>query len=426
MTALTQIVAQNRAGKGSAIPSVCTAQPDVIVAAMLQAQSLETDILIEATSNQVNQFGGYTGMTAPDYIAFVTTLAGKNGVSLDRVHFGGDHLGPQVWRHKSAEVAMGHAGELVRSYVEAGFTKIHLDCSEGCLGEPAQLDDETCANRAAELAAVCERYAPDRTRLNYVIGTEVPPPGGARAEELNVAVAPSNPERVRHTLVCHAKAFVDAKVMDAWSRVIGLVVQPGLEFSPTQVDRFDIALPNHLSAALRDEPHICFEAHSTDYQYEDVYPELARRNFAVLKVGPALTFAYRQALYGLDHIRGCLQPEHTGTELADVMEQIMLNAPENWEGHYIGDGTSLRLLRHFSYADRIRYYWPNPKAQEAIAALYADLGTQGAPPPLLEQYFCAPVIDRAAKLKGKAENWAHALVLAQIQVSLAPYFVGND
>jgi D-tagatose-1,6-bisphosphate aldolase subunit GatZ/KbaZ len=422
MTALTEIVAQNRAGRPVAIASVCTAQPEVIVAALLLAKSRGQDVLIEATSNQVNQFGGYTGMAPADYITFVHDLAADHDVDPALIHFGGDHLGPQVWRAQNAEVAMGHARDMMRAYVEAGFTKIHLDCSEGCAGEPAQVDDETSARRAADLAAVCEAHAPDPSKLTYVIGTEVPPPGGARADEAGAVIQPTNPDRAYHTLVCHRTAFAAADVMSAWPRIIGLVVQPGLEFAPTHVDRFDISAPNPLSAALRDEPHICFEAHSTVYQFDAVFPALSGRNFAVLKVGPALTFAYRQALYALDHIRARLNSDHTGTAVSDVMEQVMLEAPANWQKHYAGDANSLRLQRHFGYADRIRYYWPTPKAQEAVAGLFADLPDQIAPRPLLEQYFAPGVISRADRLNDAADNWAQALILAQIQTALAPYF----
>ena len=42
---------------------------------------------------------------------------------------GGDHLGPYVWRAEPADEAMAKARDLVRDYVAAGYTKIHLDAS---------------------------------------------------------------------------------------------------------------------------------------------------------------------------------------------------------------------------------------------------------------------------------------------------------
>ena len=104
--------------------------------------------MIEATSNQVNQFGGYTGMEPIDFANYIELIAKSVGVDMDLVILGGDHLGPQVWRSEPADVAMRHAADMIRDYVNAGFRKIHLDCSEGCAGEPAQVGDALAAGRA--------------------------------------------------------------------------------------------------------------------------------------------------------------------------------------------------------------------------------------------------------------------------------------
>ena len=53
------------------IPSICSAHPVVIEAAMRHAARLGLPVLIEATCNQVNQDGGYTGMTPDLFVAFV-------------------------------------------------------------------------------------------------------------------------------------------------------------------------------------------------------------------------------------------------------------------------------------------------------------------------------------------------------------------
>jgi hypothetical protein len=45
--------------------------------------------------------------------------------------------------------------------------------------------------------------------------------------------------------------------------------------------------------------------------------------------------------------------------------------------------------------------------------------------PVLEQYFSAPVIEGAQKLQLQGFGWAHALVLAQVQASLQPYFLAQ-
>ncbi|HZE16019.1 MAG TPA: class II D-tagatose-bisphosphate aldolase, non-catalytic subunit, partial [Mycobacterium sp.] len=46
-----------------ALPSFCTANEDVLRAMFEEIRDEDAPLLIEATSNQVNQFGGYTGFT---------------------------------------------------------------------------------------------------------------------------------------------------------------------------------------------------------------------------------------------------------------------------------------------------------------------------------------------------------------------------
>jgi D-tagatose-1,6-bisphosphate aldolase subunit GatZ/KbaZ len=144
---LRDIISRNHAGERAAIPSVCSAQPDVLRASLIMAERLDRHIVIEATSNQVNQDGGYTGMTPAGFISFVNGLADDADVARERIIFGGDHLGPQAWRSLDADTALAKADVMVRDYVAAGFGKIHLDCSEGCAGEAAQLSDAQTAAR---------------------------------------------------------------------------------------------------------------------------------------------------------------------------------------------------------------------------------------------------------------------------------------
>lgn len=422
MKELRDLIARNRAGSGEAMPSVCSAHPDVIAASVLLAQERGVPLLIEATSNQVNQFGGYTGMRPADFIRFVRAICVRVCAPDQPLLFGGDHLGPQVWRSQPAEVAMGHARDLVEAYVRAGFTKIHLDCSEGCAGEPAQVSDEVSAARAAELAGICEAAAEDPSSLSYMYGTEVPPPGGARAEEGGQSIEPTTPESALATIDAHRRRFEALGLFDAWQRAVGLVVQPGLEFAPDHLHCFDPATPDRLSPVLQDVPGLSFEAHSTDYQTPAVYPELGRRHFAVLKVGPALTHAYRQAVYALDALSDWVGVAQDRPRLPAVMEGLMLAEPGNWRKHYSGSDAQLRLLRHFSYADRIRYYWTQTAAVEAVQRLMADLGETRPPEMVLEQFFAPALLARAERLATAVPDWRKALVYAHIQGELAPYY----
>jgi D-tagatose-1,6-bisphosphate aldolase subunit GatZ/KbaZ len=157
---LLEMVASNRAGERVGLYSVCSAERFVLEAAMAQAATDHTLVCVESTCNQVNQFGGYTGLTPAGFRDFVTQVAVETGFDPARVILGGDHLGPHAWRAEPAAKAMAKARDLVRDCVLARYTKIHLDTSMrvgGDPGAPGSLPDDTLvAQRAAELAAVAE------------------------------------------------------------------------------------------------------------------------------------------------------------------------------------------------------------------------------------------------------------------------------
>ncbi|MFN3993371.1 MAG: class II D-tagatose-bisphosphate aldolase non-catalytic subunit [Tabrizicola flagellatus] len=452
MPDLRRIIARNRAGEAIAIPSVCTAHAQALEASLTLAEALDQPLVVEATSNQVNQDGGYTGLTPAGFIGFVWDIAARAGVSPSRLLFGGDHLGPQAWRHLPAGQAMDKAHRMVADYAAAGFTKIHLDCSEGCAGDSPQLPDAVTATRSAALAATALAHAPDPAALLFVIGTEVPPPGGARARPpgghpppppANPAapppapprprpgpghprggaraddhgqIPPTTPESAAATLAAHRDAFrAEGIPLD---RIGGLVVQPGVEFSPMEVHHLPLARDPGLLSALADWPGLCLEAHSTDYQHPAAYPRLAELGFAFQKVGPALTFAWREALYALDTIRA-QNGWASGPSLPDTMEAVMLANPTHWQAHVHGQTADSRTERHFGLADRIRYYWPAPAAEQAVARLLADLDDRRLPDPLLAAHFRAEEIALARESR---HSLPRALALARVQTALRPYF----
>lgn len=383
---LAGLAAARRAGRPYGIASVCSAHPTVLRAALRRAAKGEGPVLIEATCNQVNQFGGYTGMAPADFIAFVEAIAAEEGVARDKIIFGGDHLGPNPWRKEQASAALEKAAGMVEAYVAAGFTKIHLDASMGCAGEPAALDDRTVAERAAALCAVAEETA-RRGNLPapaYILGTEVPVPGGA--DHALATVEPTAPDAARETIAVHRAAFGKAGLSDAFARVIAFVVQPGVEFGSDNVVAYDPPRAAALSALLDEEPALVFEAHSTDYQTEEALAALVGDGFPILKVGPGLTFAYREALYALDLVASDIVPGYGDRPLARAMEALMVDVPGSWSGYYHGDETALRIQRHFSYSDRIRYYWTRPEAEAAVAALLSALSGVRIPETVLHQY----------------------------------------
>lgn len=383
---LGQLAALRRAGTPRGVTSVCSAHPVVLRAALRHGRSTGATVLIEATCNQVNHQGGYTGMTPADFAALVMRIAQDEGCPRDQIVLGGDHLGPNPWREQPADLAMAEAEEMVAAYVAAGFRKIHLDASMGCAGEPAALDDETTARRAARLAAVADRAAraADGALPSFVIGTEVPPPGGA--DHPLDSILPTSPDAARRSIAVHREVFAASGLADSFGRVLAVVVQPGVEFGNHNVIRYDSSRAQALSAVLDDEPDLVFEAHSTDYQGLTPLAQLVRDGFPVLKVGPELTFVLREALYALDFIAGELLPGYGQRRLISVIEAEMLAAPAAWARHYPGSADQQRVLRHYSLSDRSRYFWARPAVAEAVELLMRALTGVRVPWPLLRQY----------------------------------------
>jgi len=381
---LPPLVSERLTDGRAGVTSVCTAHPIAIEAALSFALRTGQRVLIEATCNQVNQEGGYTGMTPTDFRKFVEGIADRVGLNSSRVILGGDHLGPNPWKHLAADEAMQRARAMIEAYAQAGFAKLHLDTSMGCAGEPAALADEVTAERAANLAKVAEAAIGNGAPPIYIIGTEVPVPGGAQHALDSLEV--TRPEAALRTIEVHRKAFSDAGLEAAFARAIGVVVQPGVEFASTEVIPYKSENARRLTGALADLPGFVFEAHSTDYQPAACLDALVRDGFAILKVGPWLTFALREALYGLDCIAHVLHRSPTDDSLPAAMEVLMLKEPGNWRKYYQGSCDELRLQRHFSFSDRIRYYWPRPEAQAAVDRLFAKLGDRPIPEPLVSQY----------------------------------------
>lgn len=386
---LDELAGLRRAGTPRGITSVCSAHPVVLRAALRHGVETGATVLIEATCNQVNHQGGYTGMRPADFAALVARIAREEGCPPEQIVLGGDHLGPNPWRDQPAEAALAEAEKMVEAYVAAGFRKIHLDASMGCAGEPAALDDATTAERAARLAGAAERVAraSDGEMPRYIIGTEVPPPGGA--DHALDEITPTGPDAARETIAIHRETFEKAGLGDALGRVIGIVVQPGVEFGNHNVVLYDREKARALTAVLDDEPGFVFEAHSTDYQGTGPLSELVEDGFPILKVGPELTFVLREALYALDLIASDLVPGYGERPLRAAMEQVMLEAPGNWNRHYSGDAATEAVLRHYSLSDRIRYYWASEAAEAAVARLMEALKGQTVPLPLMWQHLPA-------------------------------------
>lgn len=393
---IKELVAKQKNKIPVGIYSNCTANEFVIEAIFEKCQEDGSHALIEATANQVNQFGGYTGMLPKDFSDFVYAIALKVGFPKDKIILGGDHLGPLTWKNEHSDTAIEKSVELIKQFVLAGFTKIHIDTSMHLANDDinARLSDEVIAQRGAILCETAQKAYQELKKLNpnalqpvYIVGSEVPIPGGSQEEDEGLSV--TRVEDLEKTVEVFKEAFYKRNLQEAWENVVAVVVQPGVEFGDDSVHIYNRNAAKDLCNALGKYNNIVFEGHSTDYQTKYSLKQMVEDGVAILKVGPALTFALREGLVLLSIIEKemfAYRPDVILSDFTEVLERSMLEHPSNWEKHYHGDAVKLKLARRYSYSDRARYYLPDCEVKLAVERLISNLKTVKIPLTLISQY----------------------------------------
>jgi D-tagatose-1,6-bisphosphate aldolase subunit GatZ/KbaZ len=425
---LLGIIKNHKSDGESGIYSICSSNKYVLKAAINYAKINNSILLIEATSNQVNQFGGYMDMTPKQFRKYVHKLLEECNYGEENVILGGDHLGPNPWQNQKSEIAMDYSRQLIKEYVKAGFKKIHLDtsfvCADDSVNNNGILSKEVISRRAAELCKVAEdeilkSEIPGKTV--YVIGTEVPKPGGmvvSDSEELEVSSVDSTEETINLT----KDAFESLGLYDAWNRVIAIVTQPGVEFGDKEVYQFNYRKSIKLAKYIENYKNLVYEAHSTDYQSDESLVQLVKNHFAILKVGPALTYAFREVIFKLEELEIELSRYDSSikvSNLSKIIEDEMTKVPKYWIDHYKGSSDEVAQSRIHSLSDRIRYYWSNPNVSKSILKLINNISQQSKiPESLLDNI----LIDQFSDYKNdKLLKNPELLINQHIQHVIEPY-----
>jgi len=350
-------------------------------------------LLIESTCNQVNQYGGYTNMKPTNFITYCHQIAKHTGFPINRLIFGGDHIGPNVWKKDNVVEAMDKSRVLVRDYIFAGYQKMHIDTSMACRDDSADqpLKPEIIADRTADLVSVSELAYKDLGKKNnylrYVIGTEVPPPGGIQG--LEKPLQPTKVENLQNTIDLTKQCFYRRGLQSAWERVIAVVVQPGVEFGDHIIIDYNSDAASELVCFNEKIDGIVYEVHSTDYQNPEALKQLVADHFSILKVGPALTFAFREAVYALAQIEKELYPagsNQSTSHIITIIEDVMRKNPAFWRDYYLGNEAEVTFSLHYSFSDRVRYYWKFDGVYESFERLICNLNKKQIPLSLLSQY----------------------------------------
>ncbi|WP_222150668.1 MULTISPECIES: class II D-tagatose-bisphosphate aldolase, non-catalytic subunit [Terrabacteria group] len=424
---LMHLIDLQKAGQAVGIYSACTANPLVIRACLQKAKETHSILLVEATANQVDQYGGYTGMKPADFIEFVQTLAKEENFDSERILFGGDHLGPLTFAHHEEEKALQEAEELIRQYVLAGFTKIHIDTSMKVAGDPVdvRLSDEIIASRGARLAKIAEaayqeriKKFPNSIHPVYVVGSEVPIPGGSQ-EAVDTGIQVTKVADFKNTVATFEKAFPK----ESWPYVIAVVVQPGVEEKDAGCTDYDRLKAVDLMASIKDYANLVFEGHSTDYQTQYHLREMVEDGVGILKVGPGLTYAAREALFALAYAEKEVYKAQTSKQshFMEVLEEEMLKNPKYFVKHYHGTEDEISYKRKFSFSDRSRYYLPQEPVQKAIAVLLENF-KGGVPYGVLSQFLPR---EYTAVRAGQLKNEPMELIKAHVGYTIDEYLYAS-
>lgn len=425
--ALTKIVTIQKSGKAVGIYSACSANSFVIEAVLKKGLEDNSCVLIESTANQCDQFGGYTGMKPIDFKNYVYEIADKLGFDKNKIFLGGDHLGPLTWTSLNEKEAMTNSEVLIDAYVSAGFTKIHVDTSMKVADDDpnVRLSDETIARRGVHLVKVAENAYkklletnPDAVEPVYIVGSEVPIPGGSQAA-VDEGVQVTKVEDFAATMNTFKDTFEKEGISDVWDRVLGIVVQPGVEEKDSGCTEYDRSKAVELAKAIRAIPDLVFEGHSTDYQTKIKLREMVEDGVAILKVGPGLTFAAREGLYALSFIEdeACKANGKTPSNFREVLDAEMLKNDKHWKKHYHGTDAEIALKRKYSFSDRSRYYYSTDAVKAAIDTLLDNL-KDGCPLNLLSQFM---PIQYTKVREGVLKNDPKELVLDRIGNTIDEY-----
>lgn len=428
---LKNIVRLQKEGKQVGIYSACTSNGIVLRACMQRAKETKSILLIEATANQVDQYGGYTGMKPADFMNFVQTLAKEEDLPMEQIILGGDHLGPLTFTQYAEEKAMAEAEELVRQFVLAGFTKIHLDTSMKVASDDpdSRLCDDVISRRGSRLAKVAEeafaqrqKFNPDAVHPVYIVGSEVPIPGGSQ-EAVDNGLQVTKVADFKNTVSIFEKAFHEQGLDEAWNQVIAFVVQPGVEEKDAGCTAYDRAKARELMASIKEYPRFVFEGHSTDYQTKEHLRQLVEDGVGILKVGPGLTYAMREGLFALAYAEKEVykdQPERQ-SRFMEVLDQAMLADPKYFQKHYHGSEAEIAYKRKFSFSDRCRYYLPIPKVAEAQKRLFENF-KDGVPLGVLSQFM--PIAYTKVR-EGRLANNPFDLVKDRVIYTIDEYLYGS-
>lgn len=339
------------------LPSFCTSNEDVISSILNFCKRFDLPVLIESTSNQVNQYRGYTKLNPSEFKKKVKLLAKRNLYSSKKILFGGDHLGPLPWKKMKRNIALKRGQKLVEAYLNSNFNKLHIDTTIKMIDEKI-LTKNTIKDRSKEILNSFQNKK--LKNLILVLGSEVPTAGGSFTVKRNDF---DYENEIISEIKLYKKIYKELNL----NKDLNLVVDSGMSFNDKKIFSSNRKKLNFLRKASQ-LLNVQFEAHSTDYQNINELKELVKSNFKFLKVGPELTYYFTRAIFEMHKI------EKKFIKKNSKIKVVIFNALKNNNKYWIDYYKHRRLNDVINgQFDRLRYYWNETSVVIAKKKLFKNI-----------------------------------------------------
>jgi D-tagatose-1,6-bisphosphate aldolase subunit GatZ/KbaZ len=333
------------------LPSFCTSNDDVIETIFDFCKIFNLPLLIECTSNQVNQFGGYSGLNTKSFKKNILKISKIKKFKKKKLYIGADHLGPLPWMNLKEDKAMLNAKKLFKDTINCNFDKIHIDTGM-MLKSDIILPRKKIIDRCLEIFKLCNKNK--IKNIFFVFGTEVPIAGGGKIKQIKPTKLQSIKEEIKYYKMI--------------KKNFSLVIEPGIGFENDFIKKpsfKNFKKKNNFSK----RQHISFEAHSTDYQSILSLKKLVKNNFKFLKVGPELTYNYLKAILIMEKLEKKYYKKNYSSIKKILLSEMNKNKPL-WNKYY---KKNINFLKLNSLLDRARYFWNKNKVVKAKETLIKNI-----------------------------------------------------
>jgi D-tagatose-1,6-bisphosphate aldolase subunit GatZ/KbaZ len=345
-----------------ALPSFCTSNFLVVERLLIFCKKNKLPALIETTSNQVNQDGGYSKNQPKDFVKKINKLAKRLNVSKKYIYYGADHLGPLPWKKNNHKLALKKSIRLLHLCLKAKYNKIHIDASIRCNDDKLLTNKDIFIRTQYILKNLQNKK--NLKEIFFVFGTEVPLAGGNDKNKIKTTEI----DKITQDYDNFSKLHKSTKMK---IKNFALVIEPGMNFKHKSVVK-----PNlqnfHIKKKFSKKNNFCFEAHSTDYQKFKTLKNLVKNNFKILKVGPELTYNLIKSLLFMEDIEKKSLGKNSDFKNT-VLKKMFANNIYFKDYFKIIEKKKLKKNIFNSYYDRARYYLYSNDVKNSVKTLKINI-----------------------------------------------------